>query len=115
MGQKEILEKNFKEYLEMADYSFSKSKFNSAVVLYYKALAELCDYELLIKFGKIGANHTERFEMLRKISPFLYTISSKLFNFYRDSYNKEITETIAFLMKQEVENAKKIVFANKKD
>ena len=65
MAEKEIIEKNLKEYLEIADYSFSKRKFNSAVILYYKALVEICDLELLKNLNKIGVNHTERFELLK--------------------------------------------------
>ena len=115
MAEKEIIEKNLKEYLEIADYSFSKRKFNSAVILYYKALVEICDLELLRKLNKIGANHTERFELLKTSSPSLYNTASKLFRFYRDSYSKEISETIAKLVKGEVENAKRIIFWNKED
>lgn len=111
MAEKEIIEKNLREYLEIADYSFSRRKFNSAVVLYYKALAEICDLALLTKLNKIGANHAERFELLRTASPQLYQIASKLFRFYRDAYNKEISETIAKIVKENIENAKKIIFA----
>ena len=115
MTEKEIIEKNLKEYLEIAEYSLSKRKFNSAVILYYKALVEICDLELLRKLNKIGANHTERFELLRITSPLLYNTASKLFRFYRDSYSKEISETIAKLVKEEVENAKRIVLGNKEN
>lgn len=115
MVEKEIIEKNLREYLEMAEYSFNKKKFNAAVTLYYKALVELCDIELLAKLKKLGANHTERFELLRNAAPSLYITASKLFRFYRDSYNKEISETTARLVKEEVENAKRIIAGNKKD
>ena len=115
MAEREIIEKNLKEYLEIADYSFSKRKFNSAVILHYKALVEICDLELLKKLNKIGANHTERFELLKTFSPLLYNTASKLFRFYRDSYSKEISETIAKLVKDEVENAKRIAFGDKKN
>ena len=115
MAEKEIIEKNLKEYLEIAEYSLNKKKFNSAVILYYKALVEICDLELLRKLNKIGANHTERFEFLKAHSPSLYNVASKLFRFYRDSYSKEISETIAKLVKEEVENAKRIIFGSKKN
>jgi len=113
MAEKEIIEKNFKEYLEIAEYSLTKKKFNTAVTLYYKALVELCDLELLNKLNRIGANHTERFELLKAASPFFYNLSSKLFRFYRDSYSKEISETIAKLVRKEVKNAERAIF--KKD
>ncbi len=115
MTEKEIIEKNFDEYLEVAEYSFLKRKFNASVSLYYKALVELCDLELLKKLNRIGANHNERFELLKNASPELYGVASKLFRFYRDSYSKEISETVAKLVKQEVENAKRAVLNNKKN
>ena len=95
--------------MEIAEYSFNKKKFNTAVILYYKALVEICDLELLRKLGKIGANHTERFQLLEKESPSLYRTASKLFRFYRDSYNKEISEIIASQVRKDVLNAKKAV------
>lgn len=115
MVENEILNKNLKEYLEVADYAFKNKKFNTAVTLYYKALVELCDLELLAKLGKIGANHTERFELLKAASPQLYNTASKLFRFYRDSYNKEVSETIAMLVKREVENAERTIRRDKKN
>jgi len=111
--EKGIIEKNLNEYLEIAEYAFSRKKFNTAVTLYYKALVELCDLELLRKLNKIGANHTERFDLLKEASPSLYDSASKLFRFYRDSYNKEISATVAKLVKEEVENAKRTVIGNK--
>lgn len=107
MAEIEIIEKNLKEYLEIAEYAFSRKKFNTAVTLYYKALVELCDMELMVKLNRIGANHTERFQLLQDISPELYDTASKMFRFYRDSYNKEISETVARLVKEKVENAKR--------
>lgn len=103
----ERLLKNFEEYWEIAEYSFQKKKFNACVTLYYKALVEICDIELLRKTGVIGANHTERFELLEKHNSSLYNTASKLFRFYRDSYNKEITETVATLVRKEVDHARK--------
>jgi len=106
---KEIIEKNLKEYLEIAQYAFSQRKFNTAVTLYYKALVEICDLVLLQKLDMLGANHTERFDLLRNTAPELYAAASKLFRYYRDSYSKEISETIARLVKQEVEYAQKLL------
>lgn len=110
--EKEAVENNLKEFSEMADYALSKQKYNAAVTLYYKALVEICDLELLKKLNKIGSNHTERFELLEKASPVLYGTASKLFRYYRDTYNKELSKTIAELFKKEVENARKIVLGN---
>lgn len=107
MAEEKIIIKNFNEYFEIAEYAFNKNKFNTAVTLYYKALVELCDLELLRKLKKIGANHTERFDLLKLSSPVLYATASKLFRFYRDSYSKEISRTIAGLVRDEVVKCKK--------
>jgi len=69
MHEQDVIERNFKEYMEIAEYSMSKGKYNAAVILYYKALVELCDRELLRTANKIGANHTERFALLEKHAP----------------------------------------------
>ncbi len=109
MAQKDILIKNFQEYFELAELAFNKKKYNGAVTLYYKALVELCDISLLETTGRLGANHTERFELLKTNRPLLYSVASKLFDFYRDSYSKTISDVVAGQVKQKVEDAKKHV------
>lgn len=108
----ELIKKNFEEYFEIALYSYGKGKYNSAVTLFYKALVELCDYELIKKLNIIGANHTERFKLLEKHSPELYSIASKMFKYYRDSYNNQISKNIAEVVRRNVENAKRIVLSD---
>ncbi len=115
MNEKELIKKNFKEYLEIAEYSFNNKKYNTAVTLYYKALVELCDLELLRKLKKIGTSHNERFELLKLSSPKLYETASKLFRFYRDSYSKEISPITAKIIREEVENAKRDILNKEKD
>jgi hypothetical protein len=109
MAAEDIIKTNFSEYLEFAELAFKTGKFNVAVTLYYKALVELCDLTLLRTAGRIGSNHTERFDLLQVHRPELYRTASKLFNFYRDSYNKTISKAIAEQVKENVERAKKLV------
>ena len=106
MAQKDILLKNYKEYYDLAEFAFKTGKFNGAVTLYYKALVELCDLVLLEKTGRIGANHTERFSLMRMHNPELYSLTSKLFEFYRDSYSSTISEIVATQVKKAVDDAK---------
>lgn len=106
---KRIILKNFWEFYELANSAFKQKKFNGAVTLYYKALVELCDFSLVSKSGQLGVNHSERFRMLEKFNPELYQIADKLFRFYRDSYNKEISSAIATVVKENVERAKNLV------
>ncbi len=109
MTAEDVIKSNFEEYFEFAELAFKAGKFNVAVTLYYKALVELCDLVLLRTAGRIGANHTERFDLLQVHKPELYRTASKLFNFYRDSYNKTISKAIAEQVKENVERAKKLV------
>lgn len=112
---KKTILKNFWEFYELAASAFEKKKFNGAVTLYYKALVELCDFFLLSASGQLGINHSERFRMLEKSNPELYEIADKLFRFYRDSYNKEISPTIAKVVKENVERAKNLVLPSAED
>jgi hypothetical protein len=109
MAQKDILLKNFHEYFELAELAFEKKKYNGAVTLYYKALVELCDISLLEKSGKVGVNHSERFQLLRSHEPGLYKKASALFSYYRDSYTSSIPEKIAAEVREKVEDAKRQV------
>jgi S-methylmethionine-dependent homocysteine/selenocysteine methylase len=115
MATIDIVKKNFNEFIQLAQIAFETKRYNAAVTLYYKALVELCDLELLKKTNKIGANHQDRFLLLKINNSHLYEIASKLFRYYRDSYSKEISETIARVVKENVEKAKTIIFFEKKD
>ncbi len=115
MEIKEIVKKNFDEFYELAELALETKKYNAAVTLYYKALVELCDLALLEATNKIGANHSERFLLLKISKPELYNVSSKLFKFYRDSYSKEVSPMIAEVVKDEVRKAKRMVLSAEED
>ncbi|MDP7079232.1 MAG: hypothetical protein QF415_05040 [Candidatus Undinarchaeales archaeon] len=67
------------------------------------------DIELLRRTGRIGANHTDRFRLLRAGNPELYRIAHKLFRFYRDSYNKTISEPVSRQVRENVRAARRLV------
>lgn len=77
MVDKEIIIKNFEEYFEMANLAFIKKKFNSAVTLYYKALVEICDMQLLEK------NKSDRDQSYRKIPTSKNAFSRDLLNKFK--------------------------------
>ena len=107
--QEDIIKNNLKEFFDLAEYAFKMKKFNAATTLYYKALVEICDFELLRRIKKIGTNHNERFLLLEQYNPELYGIADLLFTYYRDSYNKEISYTIANQIRENVKKAKDLV------
>lgn len=106
--QHDIIKKNFKEFFDLAEYAFNTKKFNGAAALYYKALVEICDLELLRRANKIGSNHNERFLLLKMYNPELYKIADLLFNYYRDSYSKSISEIVAKQIREGVMHAKEL-------
>jgi len=107
MDDIKTIKQNFKEYYSIARLAFDQKMFNASTTLYYKALIEICDFNLLKDFKIIGANHKDRFLLLKENNEELYKIASKLFGFYRNTYSKTISETIAKLIKENVENAKR--------
>ena len=96
--KEKVLLQNIKEFLEKAEESKNDSAYNSAVTLFFKALAVLIDLFLLRKEGFIPSNHTERFRILESKYSFLYSILDKDFPIYQDSYrlnlNKKYVEVI---------------------
>ncbi len=96
--KKEILEKTAKEYFESATDEYKKERYNSAVVLFFKALIATTDIYILQKTGKTPSSHTERFKTTKEKFPEIYIILDKNFPFYQDSYvqvmEKELAEVI---------------------
>jgi len=94
----DILEQNSKEYYKNALDAEKKSEYNSAVTLFFKAIASLSDLFIFVNEGKIPSNHTERFRILESRYKEVYNILDKDFPFYQDSYrarlNKEVSEVL---------------------
>ena len=95
---KDILEKNAREYYKNALEALKKQEYNSAVTLFFKAIASLSDLFVIVKEGKMPSNHNERFRMLEYKHKEVYNILDKDFPFYQDSYrsrlNKEVSEIL---------------------
>lgn len=87
------------EFSESARDEESKGRFRSAVVLYFKAIAEISDLIILKKLGKNPDNWDERFNILDIHFPLIYSVLHRMFPLYRKTYRKSIT-------KEECENAR---------
>lgn len=96
--KKEILIKTAKEYFNSGEEEFTKQRYNSALVLYFKALIALTDLYLLQKTEKTPSSHGSRFRICQEKFPEIYNLIDKDFPFYQDSYshimNKELVEVI---------------------
>ena len=96
--KEEILEKTAKEYFYSGTDEFSKNRFNSAVVLFFKSLVAFIDLFISQKTGKTPSFHTERFRITESKFSDVYNLLDKDFPFYQDSYvqvmSKELVEVI---------------------
>ena len=98
---KDILEQNAKEYYKNALEAEGKKEYNSAVTLFFKAIASLADLFVLVKEGKIPSNHTERFRILESKYKEVYNILDKDFPFYQNSYFQKLSKELAEVIKND--------------
>jgi hypothetical protein len=96
-----ILEQNAKEYYKNGVEAEKKEEYNSAVTLFFKAIASLSDLFILVKEDKMPSNHNERFRILELKYPEIYRINDKDFPFYQDSYRSRLTGEVSEMLKND--------------
>ena len=101
--KREMLERNLQEFKESAGEEFDKKRWNSAFVLYFKALTTAIDLFLLKKEGFIPSNHTQRLELLEKKYPFFYEVLEKNFPKYRDTYQGYLEKEDVVLVRDDLD------------
>jgi len=84
----EILKKSIIEELTGAESEYKLARYKNAIILYSKAIFSLCDYIIALKKLKLPKDHSERFRILERHMPELYSIVDKLFKKYTDTYLK---------------------------
>lgn len=98
MEKRDILIKSGKEYFYSAEDEFKKERYNSSVVLYFKALVSFSDLYVFQKTGDTPSSHNDRFRITKEKFPEVYDFLDKDFPFYQSSYvqimNKELAEVI---------------------
>lgn len=104
-----ILIENFEEYYDEGAEALSKSRFNTATILFFKAVATLCDLHLLRKEGNIPSSHAARFRLLEEKYDFFYRIMDRDFPFYQDSYTQRLDKETAEMVKKDAERLKKML------
>ena len=97
----EILEKAAKEYFQSAEDELRKKRYNSAVVLFFKALVSFTDLYILQKTGDSPSSHTSRFRKTQELFPEVYDLLDKDFPFYQDSYVQIMTKELAEVIKDD--------------
>lgn len=107
--KKDILIKNAKEYYSSGQDEFNKERYNSAVVLYFKALVAAADLYIFMKTGKTPSSHTERFRIAKENIPELYNLLDKDFPFYQDSYIQTMSKQLAEVIRDDAKYVAKQV------
>jgi len=90
MGIKDQLRDNINEFRKEAERAKKDNSYNSAITLFFKAIAVLTDLFLLGKEGYIPSNHTERFGILKKKYGELYIILDRAFPLYQQTYRLKL-------------------------
>jgi len=101
MNKEEILIKSGKEYFYSGNDEFSKGRYNSAVVLYFKSLVSFSDLYVLQKTGNTPSSHNERFKITKEKFSEVYNLLDKDFPFYQSSYVKIMGRELAEVIKDD--------------
>jgi len=92
------LEEAFCEEYSSALILLKHEKLTSVTILLSKALFALADYIIYNEFNVLPKNHAERFRILLKKKPVLYTLLDEIWNTYTDAYSKPaVKESISLL------------------
>jgi len=92
MENERLLLENVNEFLKEAKKSVEDQSYNSAVTLYFKAIAVLVDLFIFKKESFIPTNHKNRFRILETKYPLLYKILDKDFPVYQQSYRLKLNK-----------------------
>ena len=88
----EGLEDGVKEFSKSADEEERAGRLRSSAVLYFKAIADLCDIIVYLRLRKIPDNHEERFRLLERCAPNVYNLLHSTFQIYTKTYRKNLTK-----------------------
>ena len=91
----QILEGAAKEYYSSGEDELKKERYNSSVVLFFKALVAFVDLYIYQKTGKTPSSHKERFRVAQNNFAEVYNLLDKDFPFYQDSYIQTMSRELA--------------------
>ncbi len=107
--KEEILRENMEEYTQSANKAYKEEKYNTAVTLFFKAIAAASDLYILKKEGRAPSSHQQRFRIAQEKHPKIYNILDKDFSFYQDSYSKRMNKEAAEVLKEDAQEITKAI------
>ena len=75
---------------------------SEAATNFFKALFAADDSALYDQLKLEPKDHTERFDLLRKNNPLLYSITDRMFHTYRRTYTQQLNEEEVLLVRKRV-------------
>ncbi len=101
--QEKLLEINALEYYRNGLLAEKRGEYNTSVTLFFKAVASLCDLQILRDKGSFPTNHSERFRILEKEYPDIYLKIDNDFRLYQNSYRLRLDKNTSEVLKHDVE------------
>jgi len=101
----ESLKEKARNYFILAVIAESLNMPSEAATNYFKSLFAIDDSALFERIRLQPKDHTERFEMLKRIFPKLYIITDRLFSAYRRTYTQELEAGEVRLIKTRIMEA----------
>lgn len=108
MRNEEVLLQNIREYHKNAVASKNNREYNTAVTLFFKAMASMCDLIILRREGFLPSNHNQRFRVLEEKHAEIYRILDKDFSLYQDSYRARMDRESAEIIERDVKKLSEI-------
>ena len=101
--QEKLLESNALEYYRNGLAAEKRGEYNTSATLFFKAIASLCDLQILQDKGSFPSNHSERFRILERDYSGLYLMIDKDFRLYQNSYRLKLDKNTSEVLKHDVE------------
>ena len=108
------IEKNALEFLESGKDNLKKNRWNAAVSDFFKSMVTFLDIIIYKNFKILPKNHNERFDLLKKYYPAIYSKMINLFKKYRESYSLRLTEADAKKMEEYADEIRNFKWNKKK-
>lgn len=108
----EHLKNNAKEFFDSGEDNLIKNRFNAASSDFFKSIVVSCDYLIYREIKRLPKNHNDRFSILERYFPEIYSIVSSLFKPYTNSYNLKSTKEDAEKFREYAKEIKELI-ANK--
>ena len=107
--QEKALIENIKEFYNNGLEAEKKFQYNTAITLFFKALAVLGDLYIFRKERRIPNSHAERFRILEEKYLDIYRLLDKDFLFYQNSYRIKLNKESCEVLRKDVEQLLRIL------